>query len=74
MDACLQKWSGGHEFGEKMPILRPLKTERIHANCEDYRAAATIDLVHDREDGEKLDIPLQVLWGEKGVVGRKFNR
>ena len=75
MDACLQKWSGGHEFGEaENAYLEAFKDpKRIHANCEDYRAAATIDLVHDREDrDEKLDIPLQVLWGEKGVVGRKF--
>jgi haloacetate dehalogenase len=46
----------------------------IHATCEDYRAAATIDLVHDAADAErKLDCPLLVLWGEKGVVHRFFD-
>jgi haloacetate dehalogenase len=47
----------------------------IHASCEDYRAAATIDLVHDRADvatGRKLDAPLLALWGEMGVVQRLF--
>jgi haloacetate dehalogenase len=43
--------------------------------CEDYRASATIDLEHDRADiaaGNKLALPLKVLWGEKGVVGQNF--
>jgi haloacetate dehalogenase len=47
----------------------------IHASCEDYRAAATIDLAHDDEDvaaGRKVTCPLLVLWGEKGVVHRLF--
>ena len=44
--------------------------------CEDYRAAATIDLVHDRADvtaGLKLRQPLRVLWAEHGAVGRYFD-
>jgi haloacetate dehalogenase len=46
----------------------------IHASCEDYRAAATIDIRHDDEDGErKLARPLLALWGEKGVIGRCFD-
>jgi haloacetate dehalogenase len=43
--------------------------------CEDYRASATIDLVHDRADvaaDRKLHLPLRVLWGENGVVGQNF--
>ena len=46
-----------------------------HATCEDYRAAATIDLEHDRADreaGRKLTMPLLALWGEEGVVHRCF--
>lgn len=46
----------------------------IHASCEDYRAAATIDLRHDDEDGgRKLEQPLLALWGEQGVIGRCFD-
>jgi len=46
----------------------------IHASCEDYRASATIDLEHDAADaGTKLECPLLVLWGEKGVVNRLFD-
>ena len=41
----------------------------IHASREDYRAAATIDLVHDEADLEvKLAMPLLVLWGPKGAM------
>jgi haloacetate dehalogenase len=46
-----------------------------HAMCEDYRAAASVDLVHDRADrdaGRMLELPLLILWGEKGVVHRCF--
>ena len=47
----------------------------IHASCEDYRAAASIDLEHDAEDvaaGRKVSCPLLVLWGDRGVVHRLF--
>lgn len=46
-----------------------------HAICEDYRAGATIDLEHDRADreaGRKVLQPLQVLWGENGVIEKCF--
>lgn len=41
--------------------------------CEDYRASATIDLEHDREDiaaGRKVTCPLLAFWGAQGVVGK----
>ena len=47
-----------------------------HAICEDYRAAAGIDLEHDRADrdaGHTLGMPLRVLWGAHGAVGRCFD-
>lgn len=46
-----------------------------HGICEDYRAAAGIDLVHDRADrdaGRQLAMPLLALWGEQGVVHQCF--
>lgn len=46
------------------------------AYCEDYRAAASIDLVHDRADrqaGRCVTQPLRVLWGGQGVVARCFD-
>lgn len=47
----------------------------MHGMCEDYRAAASIDLAHDRADrdaGKKIVCPMNVLWGEFGVVNRCF--
>ena len=46
----------------------------IHACCEGYRAAATIDLRHDEEDLERrIDCPLLALWGDRGFVGRSYD-
>jgi haloacetate dehalogenase len=46
----------------------------IHAMCEDYRAAASIDLAHDRADlDRRIVCPLRVLWGQRGVVHRLFS-
>jgi haloacetate dehalogenase len=46
----------------------------IHASCEDYRAAASIDLEHDAADrGRRLACPLLALWGERGVPHRCYD-
>ena len=48
--------------------------QTIHATCEDYRAAASIDLVHDSANaGSKLETPLLALWGKDGFVGRTYD-
>lgn len=73
-------WSGNanadvfdaEALAEYIRCFRDPKT--IHASCEDYRAAATIDLAHDDADGDrKIDAPLLALWGAKGVVHRLFD-
>ena len=48
----------------------------IHASCEDYRAAASIDLAHDdadRDEGRKVTCPLLALWGDRGAMGRLYD-
>jgi haloacetate dehalogenase len=46
----------------------------LHAMCEDYRAAATIDLDHDKADlNKKIQCPLLTLWGAKGAMDRLYN-
>ena len=50
--------------------------EAVRAMCEDYRAAATIDLEHDRADreaGRRIECPLLALWGRNGVIERCFD-
>ena len=48
----------------------------IHAICEDYRAAAGIDLEMDEADdqaGRKITAPVLGLWGATGTVGRLYD-
>ena len=45
-----------------------------HAICEDYRAAATIDLRDDEADaGARIAAPLLALWGAQGTVGQLYD-
>lgn len=53
--------------------IRCCTPENIHAVCEDYRAAVSIDFAHDEADlDRKLDCPVLVLWGEKSHVNRSY--
>ncbi|ASJ71914.1 alpha/beta fold hydrolase [Granulosicoccus antarcticus] len=50
-------------------------TGAAHGICEDYRAAASIDMEHERVDIEAsrlIQAPMLVLWGEQGVIQRCF--
>jgi haloacetate dehalogenase len=50
--------------------------EMIRGMCEDYRAATTIDLEHDRASrsaGQKVRCPLLSLWGSKGKLGQWYD-
>ncbi|TPE47475.1 alpha/beta fold hydrolase [Amaricoccus solimangrovi] len=59
-------------FAEYLRCYRDPRT--IHAICEDYRAAAGIDLVHDAADAEaRVTAPLLALWGALGVVGQSYD-
>jgi len=52
------------------------RAEAIHAVCEDYRAAAGIDLEHDRASraaGHRIACDTLVLWGARGVVHSMFD-
>ena len=47
----------------------------IHGSCEDYRAAAAIDLEHDRADrdaGRLVACPLLALWGTRNPVWEQY--
>ena len=51
-------------------------SEAIHASCEDYRAAADIDLEMDEADQKaerKVSCPVHVLWGAKGAIGKLWD-
>lgn len=46
----------------------------IHGSCSDYRAAATIDLKHDKADiDRKVECPTLVFYGASGVMAKLFD-
>ena len=46
----------------------------IHATCEDYRAAASIDLAHDDADMDrKITCPVLALWAGKGALHKMYD-
>jgi haloacetate dehalogenase len=59
-------------FAEYVRCFTP---KTIHGSCEDYRAAATIDLEHDEADhraGRKIGVPTLVMWGRRSNVGQLY--
>ncbi|TPI40896.1 alpha/beta hydrolase [Mesorhizobium sp. B3-1-9] len=47
----------------------------IHAICEEYRAAASLDRVHDhadREAGRRISCPVLALWSEHGALAEWY--
>lgn len=78
VDAVLEQFMGAVDGIEPQAFAEYLRCfsdpATIHATCEDYRAAATVDLEHDRADlGEKITCPLLVLWGARGLIGALYD-
>ena len=73
----LQMWGANNEYLTEEIIqeyLRCFTVDTIHASCEDYRAGASIDLVHHEEDfDKKISCPLQVLWGSKATIEELYD-
>jgi haloacetate dehalogenase len=50
---------------------------RVHAICEEYRAAATLDREHDETDrasGRRMECPVLVLWSGRGALGSWYEQ
>jgi len=48
--------------------------EGVHGMCEDYRAGASIDLLHDAADlDRKIRCPLNVLWADGGAMDKLYD-
>lgn len=82
LNHCLSSWSKrpGAFTPEAIAQYRRAFSQpaTIHATCEDYRAAATIDLIHDAPEQrlspqQKIACPLLVLWGSQGLIGKKYD-
>jgi len=73
----LNRWSDNPDAFTPEAMAEYLRCFRrpqvIHGTCEDYRAAASIDLEHDEADiHRKINCPLLVLWGGKGAMERNY--
>lgn len=78
LHTCLQNWSKNAAAFTPEALAEYQRCfcepAAIHSSCEDYRASATIDLSHDREDIDiKIACPLLVLWGGLGIIERKYD-
>ena len=87
INAAPDAWFNAHTSREPKPpgffAPEPLadylaairQPEMIMGMCEDYRAAATIDLEHDRDSrmrGQRVQCDMLVLWGNKGKIGQWY--
>ena len=75
--SLLERWAGDIDKLDRRAIACYLEQyrdpARIHAQCEDYRAGASVDLENDsnsRDAGEQLQCPVLLLWGT-GYLGDK---
>ncbi|GGM36917.1 fluoroacetate dehalogenase [Microbacterium saperdae] len=75
------RFTGRRHDGDRLPdaydeYLRCFDVDTVHASGADYRAAATVDLEHDRADraaGRTVTCPVLALWGAHSYVGRHFD-
>ena len=73
--SMLGRLSNTNQFLEKKVIdtyIKKFSKKSIIASCEDYRAGASIDLIHHEKDSKKIDCPTLILWGKNSLVGRNF--
>ncbi len=67
---------GGFTAETLAEYARCCTPENLHAVCEDYRAAATIDFMLDRADleaGRRITVPTAVFWGEQSHTEKMFD-
>jgi haloacetate dehalogenase len=84
VDYMLDDWSGpmsSHQSADAFPpqvrreyVQKLSDSATIHAVCEEYRAAATLDVQHDEVDRGRVKIacPVLALWARDGAVGRWY--
>ena len=74
---CFNQTRGENPFSSEAlaEYLNAFKqADTIHSSCEDYRAAASIDIEHDNADKEKkLFMPILALWAKRGVIETCFD-
>ena len=74
----LKMWGNSEKFINQAAMKEYLrcfkKKNTIHATCEDYRAASTIDIAHHNKDKRnKITFPILVIWGKYGTIEKLYN-
>jgi haloacetate dehalogenase len=80
IDDALRGWGSApaaFESEVRDEYVRALRrSESVHAICEEYRAAASLDAEHDADDrraGRRVTSPLLVLWSDTGPLGAWYD-
>jgi haloacetate dehalogenase len=80
IDNALRSWGSRPEAFSPEAVAAYVKAlrdpARVHAICEEYRAAASIDREHDGEDlsaGRRIRCPLLALWSEEGGLNSWYD-
>ena len=79
VDHCLDSWShvpGAFPREVRRAYRQALRDPAtIHAICEQYRAAATLDYEHDLADRgrQRITCPTLVLWAQHGAVAAWYD-
>lgn len=78
VEGCLHRWSlnnrAAFEPWAVDAYVQAFSTpDGLRASCDDYRAGASIDLAHDRDDPSRITCPTLVLWGGRGFVGQRYD-
>jgi haloacetate dehalogenase len=76
----LDTWAGDRNAiarEAREEYIRPFRSARVRSSvCDEYRAAAGIDLEHDRADrvaDRRIECPVLVLWSAHDLAGRYFD-
>jgi haloacetate dehalogenase len=81
IDDALSHW--GSDSNHFPPAIRTAYIEAlrdpqaVHAICEEYRAAATLDMTNDEEDqraGRRIRCPVLVLWSAESALDRWYRK
>ncbi len=73
----LKMWSNNSKFIDATAMREYVrcfsKKATIHASCEDYRAASTIDIIdHNKDKKRKILCPVLVIWGKNSTIAKLY--
>lgn len=71
----LREWAGSVQALDPRAVAeyeRCFDAAAIRASCEDYRAGASVDLTHDRNDTGRLACPTLAMWSRSGL-GQQYD-